>query len=358
MKLLLIGEAPLPYGGITSHCVRLLGWLRGLGHDAILAHVPSWRLTPVASPRPDIVPCRNSFLALWRLLRAQRPALVHLHVYRWRAVLMLAWARQGRFGLPPCRVVATVHGEGFFAAIPGLVRPWVYAALRQFDQIVADNPMLQQRLETEAGVIPARIALHGAFLPPDASERNAELLPADVRAFMASCRPLLATNGAMADFRGDDKYGFDLVLQATARLAVDHPQIGLVACVTDVQDAARWQRVQALVGELGLTGRVRFVRQLPSFLPVLQSADASVRATNTDGDALSVHESLLLGTPVVASDVVVRPPLADRFRNRDVDDLVRALAEVLARGRHPPEVAGQVPHNGRDLLAIYERLLA
>jgi glycosyltransferase involved in cell wall biosynthesis len=358
-RILLFGETPLPYGGIQAHCLRLLAWLRAQGVDATLAHTPSFRLTPVATPRPEILPTRHAFWPILKTLRRVQPQLVHQHVYRWRVALILGHLRRhpGRFGIAPIKTVLTVHGEAFFATIPAPVRPLVHAALREFDHVLADNPMLLQRIQREAGVDPARTSLLGAFLPPEASERDPSLLPQELRAFAQSHRPLLVSNGAVATFKGEDKYGVDLMLEATRQLATDMPNLGAVFCVTAVHDEARWRLLQAEVERLGLGERFRFVRQLPSLMPLLETADATLRATNTDGDALSVHESLLLGTPALTSDVVVRPELADLFRNRDADDLTEVLRRVLARGRHPPEVAAQVRHAGPDILGLYERLL-
>ena len=358
--ILLIGEAPLPYGGIATHCVRLLAWLRAQGWHARLMHLPSFWLTQPAVPDPDLFVCRNGLPQLLHALWREQPDLVHQHVYRWRVPLALAAynrLRQQR-NLPRVRAVATIHGESFFATIPPLVRPAVYAALRSYDHILADNPLLLQRVRNEVGVPAQRVSQLGAFLPPGPSERDPSQLPADVLAFAKAHQPLVAGNGAVASFRGEDKYGIDLVLQAIDELRKRWPDIGLVFSITDVQDAARMTGLEQLIAQRNLAPNVRFVRELPSLLPVLGMATASVRATNTDGDALSVHESLMMGTPVVASDVVVRPPLCERFANRDAADLARVLAATIEKGRVDPAQAAQVAHIGADLLAVYRRVLA
>jgi len=358
--ILLIGEAPLPYGGIATHCVRLLAWLRSQGWHARLMHLPSFWLSQPAQRDPDLFVCRNGFapllLALWR----EQPDLVHQHVYRWRVPLVLAAYNRLRRqrNLPRTRAVATIHGESFFATIPAPVRPAVYAALRSYDHILADNPLLLQRVRDEVGMPAERVSPLGAFLPPGASERDPSQLPADMLEFATSHQPLIAGNGAVASFRGQDKYGIDLVLQAVAQLRKRWADIGLVFSITDVQDAARMIALEQQLAQLDLARSVRFVRELPSLLPVLGMAAASVRATNTDGDALSVHESLMMGTPVVASDVVARPPLCRRFANRDAADLARVLATAIEQGRIDPGQAAQISHIGPDLLAVYQRVLA
>lgn len=358
-RILLFGEAPPPYGGIQAHCTRLLAWLRTQGATVRLANTHSRGVAPTSVIDPDIVPSRNGVLpALWQI-REFQPDLVHLHVYRWRITALLGWLRQhpGAFGTPPLRTVITIHGEAHFTTIPHLVRPLVHGALRRADVLIADNPSLLAHLYDEIGADPEHTRLIGAFLPPAASELDPVHLPANVVAFAAAHQPLIVGNGAVATFKDEDKYGVDLLMAAIDALKDDHPRIGAIFCITAVHDRGRMQLLEAELARRGLADRFLFVQDLPSLAPLFAMADATVRATNTDGDALSVHESAMLGTPVLASDVVVRPDYADLFRNRDADDLARVMRGVLARGRLDPAVTAQVEHAGAALWQLYESVL-
>ena len=66
----------------------------------------------------------------------------------------------------------------------------------------------------------------------------------------------------------------------------------------------------------------------------------------------------MLGTPVVASDVVSRPSYADLFQNRNAPDLARVMSAVLARGKLDDATAAQVGHDGAALWQVYQSLLA
>ena len=358
-RILLFGEAPPPYGGIQAHCTRLLAWLRTQGATVRLANTHSMGVAPSSIADADIVPSRNGVIPALLQIRDFKPDIVHLHVYRWRITTLLGWLRrhQRALGTPDLRTVITIHGEAHFTTIPKLVRPLVYEALRRADLLIADNPSLLAHLHDEIGVDPARCRLIGAFLPPSAAELDRALVPSDVLAFADAHRPLIVGNGAVATFKDEDKYGVDLLLGALAGLRDEYPGIGAVFCITDVHDRARMKTLEAEVLQRGLSDRVLFVRDLPSLAPLFALADATLRATNTDGDALSVHESVMLGTPVLASDVVTRPAYADLFHNRDVADLTRVMREVLSRGRLAPAIAQQVQHAGPALLAAYQALL-
>jgi glycosyltransferase involved in cell wall biosynthesis len=65
------------------------------------------------------------------------------------------------------------------------------------------------------------------------------------------------------------------------------------------------------------------------FGSLLALADAYVRATNRDGDAVAIREAAHYGKPVVASDCVVRPDGCRLFRTGDPESLSEALRAVL-----------------------------
>ena len=359
-RILLFGEAPPPFGGIQAHTTRLLAWLRAQGATVRLANTHSRGVAPSCIADDDIVPARNGVWPALRQIRDFRPDIVHLHVYRWRITALLGWLRQhpGAFGTAPMRTVITVHGEAHFTTIPQLVRPLVHAALRQADRVIADNPSLLAHLHEEIEVAPGRTRLIGAFLPPAPAELDDALLPPALLAFATRHRPLIVSNGAIATFKDADKYGVDLLLGALGSLQAEWPRIGGVFCITAVHDSARLAALEAQVAASGLGDRFLFVRDLPAIAPLFALADVTLRATNTDGDALSVHESLLVGTPVVASDVVVRPAGVALFANRDASDLGRALRVVLGQGKAAAATPDDAAHAGPALWQLYAELLA
>ena len=54
-----------------------------------------------------------------------------------------------------------------------------------------------------------------------------------------------------------------------------------------------------------------------------------IRPTNTDGDSISVREALYFDIPCISSDVVPRPPGTIVFKNRNTDDLIIKIKDVL-----------------------------
>src|SRR5262249_18015083 len=68
-------------------------------------------------------------------------------------------------------------------------------------------------------------------------------------------------------------------------------------------------------------------------LALLERASAFVRPTFADGDAISVREALLLGTPTVATDVSPRPPGTIVCRTGDAADLAEKVSMAISGPR-------------------------
>ena len=61
----------------------------------------------------------------------------------------------------------------------------------------------------------------------------------------------------------------------------------------------------------------------------MKKVDVFLRPTLSDGASVSVQEALWCGTPVVASDVCLRPREVALFKTGDADDLQRVLEMQL-----------------------------
>lgn len=61
------------------------------------------------------------------------------------------------------------------------------------------------------------------------------------------------------------------------------------------------------------------------FISLLSDVDVYLRPTTTDGSSVAVQEALMLGKPVLASDVVERPLEVTLYKSGDVDDFMIKL---------------------------------
>lgn len=70
---------------------------------------------------------------------------------------------------------------------------------------------------------------------------------------------------------------------------------------------------------------ILFISNQHSFFEILKLSDGMIRATATDGDSISVKESLYLGKQTIATDRVIRPRGVILFKYGDLDSLDIAL---------------------------------
>jgi hypothetical protein len=168
-----------------------------------------------------------------------------------------------------------------------------------------------------------------AFLPPRIED---EFMPGSLAAWIAARRRegrLIVVSNA-SDLRqlgGEDLYGLDLLIEAFTRPEILRAHALLFMVASMRFGAERYAAMQREVVKRGLAPAVHIVGLNAPFAGVIKAADIVVRASNTDGDALSVREALWYGKRVLASDCVQRPEGCELFRSRDVEDFVRKLLD-------------------------------
>jgi glycogen synthase len=354
LDVLLLGPIAPALGGVASHLERLRVLLPAHGvRVGVLSH---YRAPPAAS---DVVGSLNrNPLRYWLHLRRQRSRVVHYHHSHWALLAAVALAARG----DRRRYVITVHGEdlrqALGASIPG-VAPLTRWGIRQFDDVIAVSEGVADGLRPY--VAADRLIVVPAFLPPEAGE--ARRLDAGQDAFLAGGRPVIVVSCTQlcSGQPASDAYGLDLAVEAFCRLAPRHPGMRLALFLGRppsspgqrryVRDLERRVRAEALGERLLLAERA-------PLLPAFRHDVVYLRPSRTDGDAVSIREALSLGVPVLASDVVPRPPGTVTFPTADVESLGAALEALLEPGRRDrPTADGRTgPEPGRflqSLLSVY-----
>lgn len=327
--------------------MRLHDHLRRAGVDNTIID-----LSPIAKSVPGVIgmPWTEAEAYVERLPRS----IVHFHnfapgnagVYR----------RLSRRHL----TVLSLHNERFadeLSELDALRRAAATWRLRRIREIVVDN---RHCLGLAAGIWRKGSEIHviPEFIPPASVPPLTHPAALDLR---ARCRHLLASNAwQLAIHRGQDMYGLDLLIELMRRLVHERGlDAGLALLLPGSGGASEPQPLLDRIRAAGLESRVALITEpIEESSSLWRAADVVVRATNTDGNSLSVLEALAVGTPVVASDCVDRPAATVLFRNRDQDDLTDRVAQVLADLPGSRERVRQVPvaNNAAAFVALYERL--
>ena len=171
-----------------------------------------------------------------------------------------------------------------------------------------------------------------AFLPPVIEDEPQ--LPPKIMTWISDARKskkiIICANAWRLDkFNKHDLYGLDLCIEITRRLMTDF-DVSFVFNVSTIEKSSDlYSKYQSLIEELHLQNNFFLISERLSFVRLMQHADIIIRPTNWDGDSLTVREALMLGKPILASDIVERPVGTSLFKTRDISDLEIKLKELL-----------------------------
>lgn len=318
----------------------------------------------------EISPIRDAVavLRLARLIRRERPQILHTHTAKAGAVGRLAALLAG--GARPPIVVHTFHGH----VLRGYFDPLRSAGFRVLERwlasistaLVAVSPQVRDDL-VALGVAPAeKFAV--IRLGIELEERVAAV--ADGR---VECRRLMGiaperfTVGWIGRMTGVKRT--DDVLLALKRLR----ESGVDACLCMVGDGPDRAHVERRAHELGVVRHCLFLGYQVDVAPFYAAFDAIILPSSNEGTPVSAIEALAAGRPVVATRVggvpdVVRDgedgflvdpgavgEMADRLARLAADPALRERMGALGRARVIPRYA--VDRLIDDMDRLYRSLL-
>lgn len=317
MKILLIGNYPPPYGGISVH-VQLL-------HRLLLRHLIDCKVLDVdqkAFYSKDYINIKSHFDFLTKLIFNSPRRIVHFHtnghnIKSWLLVAICGW-------------VGYMIGRGAMLTIHSGMAPdymkqnsfWhhqlIKFALLPQSLIICVNPEIQQAL-TYFNFKMKNALLIPAFLFDETENTSPD---PDLKNLLSQFNPLISM---VAFFRPE--YGIELLIQSLAILKLQFPSIG--CAVMGSGDGQ--EQLKQLAQESGVEKHLLWLgdRDHKECLKIIKYSQLFVRPTLVDGDSISVREAIQMSVPVVASDVGNRPELALLFRPGNATDLAIKCATVL-----------------------------
>jgi lipopolysaccharide/colanic/teichoic acid biosynthesis glycosyltransferase len=279
----------------------------------------------------------KALIALYRLMRRERPHIVHTHAAK-PGVLGRVAARLA--GVPV--VVHTFHGHilhGYYGPLmTWLLRRMERMLARSSDRIIAVSEQVKQDLVRYGVAPPEKIAVIplGFDLQPflDSGEHRGALY-----------RELGLTNGArLVGIVGRifPIKNHRLFLEAAARVAAEERSARFIV----VGDGALRPEMEAHAQRLGIADRVTFTgwrRDLPRIYPDL---DVLVVSSKNEGTPVSAIEAMAAGCPVVATrvgglpDLIAEAETGHLVPSEDAPALAAAILRVLRDGEGARRMAG------------------
>lgn len=317
LTVLLCGPVPAPVGGVSIHIQRLASRLQQRGYCALLCDE-----SPTA--KPGVFFLRS--LRVGDYLRLIHQAdLVHVHssIHLFRLLhLLSAWLLRRP-------IVVTLHS---WRSGRITTRFWQRLFRLTGARMIYVNPIISAAFDDRGLVCPAYI---------DADLQQEPALPVEIGDWIEQQkgrgnRLVVANAYRLTDHDGVDLYGLDLCIEALRILRGEKLTVALLFVVANPGGGTgKLFRFNKLLAEYGLQDYCLIHPGSLSFVRLLRVADVSVRATNTDGDALSVRESLASDCITIASDAVARPPGTRLFATRNARELAKVIEAGLAAASTP-----------------------
>jgi glycosyltransferase involved in cell wall biosynthesis len=168
--------------------------------------------------------------------------------------------------------------------------------------------------------------------------------------FYESHQPVLASVGLL-----EPEYDLPIQIEVLGRIRRSFPDAGLVI----IGSGALEQELRDRIMATPYAQHILLAGDVPhgSTLRAISAADVFLRTTLYDGDAVSVRESLVLGTPVIATDNGMRPEGVRLVPVSDVEALERAILAVVSQGGQPlPDLGHLATGNLDAVLRLYRDL--
>jgi len=349
VKLAIIGPYAPPYGGVSVHVQRMDSYLTNRNIDHVI-------YTDNSEGRDNLIYTGLTAKWLCKYLLTAKEDIIHFHDTGRKHVVFA--------GLMRCRgkqVVLTIHNERLNDQLDNsnfLLRKLIKLAIRHVSYIIIVNPRVKSLL-VSIGADLGKIRVIPAYLSPVVRQEDIDEIPQDIWDFIESHNPIISANAFKIIFhKGEDLYGIDMCVDLCSELKNSYGNIGFVFALPDINNHRYFEKMQNRIKDKGIGDNFLFITKQYNFYPILMKSDLFVRPTNTDGDAVSVRESLHFRVPVVASDTVQRPDGTILFQNRNLDDFCKKLKHVLAHYEFYKKETEKIDlvNNAEHLIKVYKGL--
>lgn len=336
---------PPPHGGVSTNMLAIHETLLQNGHDSVIVDVTDRN----ANSGADKVLKPGSAPGLIRLLLKLDCDIVHYHIggdFNTKLAFLTLFCGL----LPGKKSVVTFHSGGFAKKVIDSAKPFSLRgfAFRSIDLLAGVNPQMIEMFG-RYGVPKKRTSL---VLPFELRRPNpTQTIPSALGDCVKNADPFLLSVGAL-----EREYLNSFLIESMPAIVRKFPNARLLIAGSGSMET----QLENKIREMGLSETIFLAGNVdhPVLLHLIEKADALLRLTEFDGDAISVREALFLGTPVVVTDNGMRPEgvhmLAEPINSAD---LVDQLTQALAREREPVR-HGVVESNAEKMVEIYKELLA
>lgn len=304
-RILLLGTIPPPIGGVTIHLDRFFNLFKD-SRVFELSILDLKKKTLFIKNRK----IRSFFKILIYFMKIN---IVHIHISNNYIKVFFAFISKLLFK----KVIYTHHNS--------LVKnKFIFKVMFK----LCDRIILVNDKEISANLIIAeKTEVIPAFLPPYKIEKLPYTLEEEIKKF----DKVISTNCYLYNLiNSKHVYGFDLIIEAFSNLSRKGQIKNTLLVLVDPSSTTKEFVNSLLEGKDFKTNKVLHVTDKVDFIALVKRSDITIRATRTDGDSLSIRESLYFNIPIIASDVTIRPEGTVLFKSDDSGDLEDKILELIS----------------------------
>ncbi len=322
-RILLVSPFPPSTGGVSSSVQRLSEVLINYGFDVVKFNI---HFTSKKYNRFKVLKIVKYLFLPFFILTRERFDVIHFHVSDIFPKLYVSLWR-GLFS-KEILFIATIHGQVSHLLTSRLG----FFSLKNFDRLICvregDSLNMPESLKAKTVEIPA-------FIPPDTSEGSRSGIPDKIENFLKRDSFKILINGfIICNEKFDDLYGLKdavILLEHLRNRGKNADMIIIILGYPYTEEGRKHLKsIREFAFNYNISDNICWVEDTKMELwPVLKKVHLFLRPTKSDGDALSVRESLCFKVPVIASDAVPRPAGTIVYRTGSGDDLLEKAISVI-----------------------------
>jgi glycosyltransferase involved in cell wall biosynthesis len=345
MRILQLGPVPPPHGGVQANLSAIAERLRFHGHDCQMVAITR---SSEIKPQADVFYPKNA-KELFKFIFGLKYDVAHLH-FGGDFTLRLAALAFVCGVLPGKKTVLTFHSGGFAGSGEGKRANKLSFrgfAVQRLDKIIAVNEEIK-KLFLRYGVSSEKIEIIAPHFHRQPNP-NVEISSEIERFFQKHSHVLLAVASL------EKHYDLSFQIRVLKSVFKEFPNCGLlIAGSGELEDDLRRE-----IAETDYAENIMLAGDVPhdATLHLIKRADALLRTTLFDGDAISVREALFLETPVIATDNKMRPAGVRLIEIGEASGLTEAILAVLREGKKQKMNKSDDWSNIDSVLRVYEELL-
>lgn len=311
-KIYFIGTLPQPLGGVTIYNKRKVDSLSKTNEVVVLQ------------------PTLSNLINIIKIFTLSEN-LVYVSTFNFIIVVLVVFLKLKNFYFVDHNTSRHIESFNFFKKYICLI------FLRRAKKIILVSEHLLENYKKINFYNNLNFKIEQAFIPPNVEEADNiinSIYPDKLKSNLFKKNLVIASaSKTNLDISGQDIYSLELTLKAYDRLANEHPDLIFVMAIAEFSNDEFGLKIRKMSENLQskYNNFILLTNNTPIW-PLFKSGLVFLRITTTDGDSVSLKESLFFDCPVLATDVVSRPAGTKLFNLKN-DDLFNAIENLIEESK-------------------------